>query len=384
MLTQGWRRYNIPEVTKGHWEESPGFVELGQEINGSVRGLFRKKGMPGSKVSILSMDTGYGNEVITDEQGNFSIAGLDFPDHTQFVLQALSNKSDDRVELWVKEDEFPSVVADHLPLASLPIVEQPFSSDSVYQTGEEWKNGMRMIRLQEVEIKARRTEIQSNPYYRLSDHSFDSRKIKEIDATCVHELLRRIPGVIVQDDKVIIRGTSSIYGKPYAAIAIDGVIIESFNEEDDFHKAIDFDLDQINMADIERVDVYKTGNSIIWGTRGGKGVVAFTTKKGQFDPSLVDQIKYNTKRIRPLGYLVPAEFYSPKYETEEKRTNGIPDTRSTLFWNPNVNTAEDGKVSLDFYTSDISAGFSVVIEGITREGMIIHTCKSYPGYLPNS
>jgi outer membrane receptor protein involved in Fe transport len=128
--------------------------------------------------------------------------------------------------------------------------------------------------------------------------------IKEIDATCVHELLRRIPGVIIQDDKVIIRSATSIYGKPYAAIAIDGVIIDSFKEENDFDKFSDFDLDQINMVDIERVDVFKTGNSIIWGARGGKGVISFTTKKGTFDPSQVDKIKFNTKTKTEMFLLI--------------------------------------------------------------------------------
>ncbi|MDR2627986.1 MAG: hypothetical protein LBC40_08145, partial [Dysgonamonadaceae bacterium] len=39
MLTQGWRRYNMPEIAKGNWEASRGFIESGQEISGSVKGL---------------------------------------------------------------------------------------------------------------------------------------------------------------------------------------------------------------------------------------------------------------------------------------------------------------------------------------------------------
>jgi hypothetical protein len=369
MLTQGWRRYNLPEIMKGHWEESRGFVELGQEISGSVKGLISGKGIAGSRVSLLSLDNMYADETVTDEKGHFSFVGLDFPDKTNFILQAFSNKGSERVNLSVQEDEFPPVERGFFPGF---MEENPGLDKETYREREELVNGVKVIHLQEVEVKAKRAETSNNAYFRMADNSFDRKKIEEIDATCVHELLRRIPGVIVRDDKAIVRSPVSIYGKPYAAIAIDGVIVESFAEENDFDKYTDFDLDQINMADIERVDVYKTGNTVIWGARGGKGVISFTTKRGDFDPSKTDRVRFNTKKISPLGYTVPAEFYSPKYETEEQKANGIPDLRTTLLWKPNIHTNESGFASFDFYTSDQPAIYSVLIEGITTNGAIIH------------
>ncbi|KAA6351360.1 hypothetical protein EZS27_001323 [termite gut metagenome] len=382
MLTQGWRRYNLPEIMKGNWETSPGFIELGQEISGSVKGLILKKGIANSRVSLLSLDNGYTNEVTTDDKGNFTINGLDFPNNTDFVVQVLSKKGNDRLELSIKEDEFPSVEPVFFSISTMEQISSPkiLMQENIYWTGEEFINGTRIIHLREVEVKAKRKENSTDAYFRMADNSFDQKKIEEIGATCIHELLRRIPGVVIQDEKVIIRGTTSIYGKPYAAIAIDGVIVESFDAENDFDKNTDFDLDQINMMDIERVDVYKTGNSIIWGARGGKGVVSFTTKKGNFDPSKIDKTRFNTKRIKPLGYIVPDEFYSPRYETETQKANFTPDLRSTLFWKPNTNTDEDGKASLDFYTSDNISSYSVVVEGITNKGLIIHKVGQVNSY----
>jgi hypothetical protein len=373
MLTQGWKRYNIPEIGKGNWEKSKGFIELGQEISGSVKGLIRGKGIANCKVSILSLENRYADETTTDENGDFSFVGLDFPDKTEFIVQAFSSKGGDRVNLLVREDEFPKIERNFFPA---PFTKPSDWKENSYFAREEFFNGAKIIRLQEVEIKAKPRETPANPYFRLADASFDRKKIEEIDATCVHELLRRIPGITIQDDKVIVRGTTSIYGKPYAAIAIDGVIVESFAEENDFNKFTDFDLDQINLMDIERVDVYKTGKTILWGTRGGKGVVAFTTKKGDFNPSQIDKTRFNTKKIRPLGYIVPAEFYSPKYETEAQKTNSVPDLRTTVFWKPNIHTDEDGRASFDFYTSDHPTSYSIVIEGITNTGAIIHKVVS--------
>ena len=42
----------------------------------------------------------------------------------------------------------------------------------------------------------------------------------------------------------------------------------------------DFDLDNIQLSDVERVDVFKTGSTAIWGAIGGMGVISITTKKG--------------------------------------------------------------------------------------------------------
>jgi hypothetical protein len=375
MLTQGWRRYNIPEIMKGKCEESRGFIESGQEIAGSVKGLIRGKGIANSKVRILSLENRYADETTTDEKGNFSFVGLNFPNKMNFIVQAFSSKGDERVNLQVQEDEFPS--AEHVFFPALPVKQLDLPQNAVGE-GEEFIQGMKMIYLQEVEIKAKTKpkESSGNFYSKMADTSFDSKKIEELNATCIHELLRRIPGVTIQDEKAIVRGSTSIYGKPYAAIAIDGIIVESFAEENDYNKYTDFDLDQINMMDIERVDVFKTGTTALWGSRGGNGVVSFTTKKGNFNPSQIDRTRFNTKRISPLGYIVPDEFYSPKYETEAQKSNGVPDWRATLFWGPNIYAGEDGYASFDFYTSDSPSGYSVVIEGMTTTGEIIHFSRN--------
>jgi hypothetical protein len=354
---------------KGNCETSRGFIELGQEISGSVKGLIRGKGIANSHVRILSLENRYAGETTTDENGEFAFTGLDFPNKTNFIVQAFSGKGDDRVYLQIREDEFPPAEHVFFPAS---LLKQPDKLENTAGKSEEFIRGAKMIHLQEIEVKAKVKKSSGDFYSRMADTSFDSKKIEELNATCVHELLRRIPGITIRDDKAIVRGATSIYGKPFAAIAIDGIIVESFAEENDYDKNTDFDLDQINMMDIERIDVFKTGSTVIWGSRGGNGVVSFTTKKGNFNPSQTDKTRFNTKRISPLGYIVPDEFYSPKYETEAQRSSSVPDERTTLFWRPNIQSDEEGTASFDFYTSDSLSGYSIVIEGITRTGEMIY------------
>jgi hypothetical protein len=53
----------------------------------------------------------------------------------------------------------------------------------------------------------------------------------------------------------------------------------------------------------------------------------------------------------------------------------IPDFRNTLYWNPSVKPDVDGKVKIDFWTSDISDEYEVNIQGITPEGKTISLVK---------
>lgn len=67
------------------------------------------------------------------------------------------------------------------------------------------------------------------------------------------------------------------------------------------------------------------------------------------------------------GYQRYREFYQPDYEAvpEEKK---FPDLRSTLVWNPEIITNQEGKARVEFYTSDITGKFKGVLEGLDGYG----------------
>ena len=64
---------------------------------------------------------------------------------------------------------------------------------------------------------------------------------------------------------------------------------------------------------------------------------------------------------------IPNQFHLPDYSKED---NNGPDTRTTLFWTPNLNTDATGKTSFEFFTSDIKSDFTIVVQGLD-----IHTLK---------
>ncbi|MDR0824287.1 MAG: TonB-dependent receptor plug domain-containing protein, partial [Prevotella sp.] len=374
MLTQGWRRYNIPKIIRGNLEESTGFIELGQEISGVVKGLIRTKGVANAKVNIISMKNLYFNEVATDENGGFAFTGLNFPDNTEFILQAHSAKGSDRVKLITNEDEFPPVESGYV---HIPIVKQDAAEpeeEMLYRAGEEFINGIRLIRLKDIEVSAtRKKKEQPDAFQRMADRSYDTKWFEEHMVSSLVDVLYHTAGVRVDvvNRKVIVRSPSSIhYGETGAAFAINGLILES-DEGNRDSNGLPYELSMLNINDIERVDIFSSGSSVIWGSRGGSGVISITTKSGQSDPDrYINQ--FNVNRIRPLGYFIPTEFYSPVYKAEEQQTSGLLDYRTTLFWKPNIDTNKNGAASFDFYASDKPTTYMVVIEGITRDGHIIY------------
>ena len=73
----------------------------------------------------------------------------------------------------------------------------------------------------------------------------------------------------------------------------------------------------------------------------------------------------------PLGYQQPVEFYSPRYETLESKHLTIPDFRTTIFWKPDIVISDTDEATFDFYTSDFTTTYSIVIEGLTTDCRII-------------
>ena len=128
------------------------------------------------------------------------------------------------------------------------------------------------------------------------------------------------------------------------------------------------DIDQINPSDIAQIDIIKGAN--IFGMQGGGGVISIFTKTID-DYKNDDHNALTIKSISPLGYQQSVEFYSPKYDSQEKRNATVPDLRTTIYWQPIVQTDEQGEVSFEFYTADEQTSYTVIIEGLADDGCII-------------
>ena len=96
LLTQGWRRYDVPELMKKEYVEPQYPLEVGQEITGRISksGLWnRKKKLSRYEMRMIVPSLHYVTKCAVDDTGAFALNGFDFPDSTLYVLRPATASS---------------------------------------------------------------------------------------------------------------------------------------------------------------------------------------------------------------------------------------------------------------------------------------------------
>lgn len=329
-----WNRYRMADVIRGECKKGKIGIEKSAVIRGRVETLVGHKAIKEGIVNLISPDKGFYAVTKTDVQGRFSFEGIDFPEGTQYVLNAFTKAGKSWVKLLLDEEEFPAYKG------QLPPFEWTSNDTTRVDATLELPKGS--IQMEEINIFSHQPTYssRSDAYARTADFSFGLRDIESIGATCLHELLRRVPSVTVELGKCYVRGGTAVDGKRPAAIAIDGIFVND-----------DYDLDNIQMSDVERVDVFKGGSTVIWGAIGGMGVISITTKKGDFKAASVPLT--NTKTFTTLGYQIP-QSYTPNAHTP--------------VWLPSLR----GSSFRLLLPAEYRSNYRIIVEGVTSEGRIIH------------
>lgn len=357
MLTHGWRRYSIPEILKGKMEKPEIPIETSQTIYGSVKSLLAGKPIENSEIMLY---TSHGDLATAeaDENGNFLFTNFEFADSTMYLINALGKKGKTNVELIIKEEEFPKL--QNLPLN---IIEKEEIHD-FYKKAEQramYDEDMRMVQLDEVTVTAQRNAKKDEARLKFwanasSDATVYREDIEKRRTTNLMTLLSTIAGVRTQGSNAYIRDSNAP-----ALIIIDGLTMDDSGIAP---------LKTIDIEDVEAIDVFKGASASVFGLRGGNGVVSITTKRGG-DATFRQHKRFNFSAFQLLGHQQPIEFYAPKYDTPTAKNLTNPDFRTTLCWKPNVVVTNNKNASFDFYTSDYSTTYSVVIEGVTSDGKIV-------------
>lgn len=73
-------------------------------------------------------------------------------------------------------------------------------------------------------------------------------------------------------------------------------------------------------------------------------------------------------KSQPVKYYRARTFYAPQYTGKSAHPELRDDFRSTIYWNPAVQTDQNGQAELSFYNSDQITTFKIVAEGISQQG----------------
>ena len=146
------------------------------------------------------------------------------------------------------------------------------------------------------------------------------------------------------------RATDDFYQSPLKTmVLINGLLIQDHSPLNDFNA---FEIQYINVIK----EKYYYGGSVF------QGVVSIITVDSKY------QDKIKPSHIKPIKIDNPElEKTYHKVDYTNNNLNHIPDFRTQLFWEPNLNITSPN-ILLDFFTSDESGVYEITLEGISNNG----------------
>ena len=376
MCTQGWRRYNITELAKGRLAEPAFPIEMGMEISGRVQSVLNGRAVAGIEVTATSLTGGSHSTGQTDREGRFYLSVGELPNNAHYVVGVDAKKGMTRMDLILDVETFP-----HKTLPNTPSVEIDKTKFTQYVQKTEWQHAyedtIQTTQLSAAVVTVQRKTPQKSQLYTEPDATMTEEQIKKVFAKSVYDLIALLPGVQVFPPSVNAPGNNDPLGvrKPPPTIVMRSArTLSSPSPPLILVDNIPFDIDyleQINVYDIEQIDIISGTSAAVFGSRAWGGAIAIFTKSGH-SPVSKNVQPFHIKTFTLLGYQLPIEFYAPKYETQAQRNNPKPDLRTTIHWQPVVQTDDRGVASFEFYTADKNTSYTVVIEGLSDDGTIIY------------
>ncbi|MES2429016.1 MAG: carboxypeptidase regulatory-like domain-containing protein [Bacteroidota bacterium] len=371
MLTQGYSRFEWNSLNNDVNNKPKFQVEgLGVTISGSVKTLTHQA-LPNAVVLLVSTNARINKTTIADANGRFKFDNLVFADSAKFAVQAKGAQNSDHA----------IITLDSIPQMTINSRQNLTDINSIRQTIKKAEQDGKPLQLtglhvlKQVNIKAVKNNNDKNisiqGMFKLPDEESADKIIKvpdnEPSLTLAMFLQARIPGVSVENDaqgfKQLVEMRSSIDVDPSSnkpvdhdvlSVILDGRLLRSNSEVDEVLSG------SLLPQDVARILVVRTNRAMV--SYGGKAIYIITKP-----PSARKQYNPNIANITPKGFNKVRQFYSPRYDGPNSNTK-LPDLRTTIFWDPYVNTDVKGKAMLDFFNADGSGTYRVVIEGINAAG----------------
>lgn len=328
MLTSSWRHMPWQTIM----QKSPTIVRFPIEHGLVISGTLTNAGKPVPHGKVTLMKSAGGLEMVTgtsDELGRFRFDSLYLQDSTKLLIQART--AGDKKNVKIKIDQTPSQgvtidkdYPDNVLDVDGKLIE--YMRERGALLNEQIKKGLlsSITNIEEVRIKVRRVRGNLMTNYGIADRIFTS---KDLDSA----------GFLSTVLNGQVRGDYTKY-----KIILDGILMEQESR---------MLLMQLDPAEIERIEVVSPSLLVI------------TSKKN----TGYSKISYapGVATITPIGFSYSDIFHSPDYDSKK---DGRFDSRSTIYWNPNLTVSENGKVKVQYFNADIPGNYRVIIEGVGGNG----------------
>lgn len=373
MLTQGYRKFTLNDF---YQPIPPKYVAEGIGINvtGIVKTLGNKP-LPGSRVSLIALNSGIMEDAKTDQNGRFKVEGMMIDEGVRFNVQARSPKGSERVEVSIDQSVFPEISINK---------NGPSFNDHQYQISQYQSDPLpfkvdRSRRLKEINIQAKRLEsvkfTTQGPVQVPEGHADQTVVLTNPESCatlgiCLQGKIHGVTFMKLEDNEVVNYPHSRQLGldnNSQMLVPMD-VYVDGRKITDTTEMAEIFDGNNIDPSNIGKIEVVRTNvaliNSFIKDSKNGaKSALLIITKRHDKRDQIYTP---NVAKFIPQGFSRSREFYSPKYEVVTNERNS--DFRSAIYWNPELIANKDEPLKFNFYTSDLNGNYRMTVEGIDEEG----------------
>lgn len=364
MLSQGYRRFAWKQLLDNNAAVTTNKFEAEKYVN--IAGMLQTKaGQPLANNTIMLIE-GNGASVLTqttDQQGRFNFANMAFYSNTRFILKAPTSATGKNSVILTLD----KAIAPVLPSTGNSI-EAKYNSNADILASLENNQGQGTVTASN-EPGGVLLKIGNDG--QTKDNTARSSKIGGSgNADQVVSSGQFLPGPTLSGAlNGILRGVEFSGGTPYLKssqtvnagsvgaepmlVMIDGAQIS--------------DVDVIDPLGVESVEVLRGPNAGIYGVRGASGVLIITSKQINSGYTPNKETSPGIFSINPVGFYKAREFYSPAY-TADQQSNAAADTRTTIFWKPDVTTDASGNATFNYFNADGAGTYRVVVEGIDNKG----------------
>src|SRR5690606_35147475 len=365
LLTQGYRRFSYDAILADNYPQVHFFPEQGIEISGILR-LNNGKPVVNGGLLLSIPDRSFRTDVYTDERGRFVFKDLQFTDSARVTINARGNDNYRNMVISIDPTQFPGIDTTGYRADDVLNIDQRLTgyldnSRNEYRTS---------ILLEEVEVTASSRPSFSHKDYPaisglgMADHQISADRLKGCNnlIMCLQTALTGIT-YDAQSQLFFITRDYNAGGRIPVQFFVNGMAMDVPA------------LNGIMPSEVEGIEFFLRDElGTVSRMYQNNGVVSIYTKKVEKAPRMsLSQIesllpKSNIIDLTPLGYIEQRKFYVPKYDTPERRA--VNDIRTTVYWNPDVKTGEDGRAQLEFYNADGKGSYRVVVEGVDTHGNI--------------
>ncbi|HLN73558.1 MAG TPA: hypothetical protein VK205_09705, partial [Prolixibacteraceae bacterium] len=355
MLTHGYRYFEWKQVMDNQQPAISFQPESGIQLKGTVLSDLLHKPVPNANITMMTVKSLLSlQEQTSDSTGHFVFPDLFFNDTLEVVLQM--RKENGKAVSGIKIDSTSSIS----PKASILPLTYDYSKENVSQT---------VTYLSDLSPEFLNRKWHLSDTILLGDVNVKSWKKKKWDG---------IVRPYVDADKVIeFSKLDNVYSDPLETLEMNSPLYRLWSNRPggcavfvDGFPDYSGVLGSVPSSWIDKVELVR----MAWRPHEGYGPAAyFYLKRG-----IINEEKEYSPGIRPvnlIGFSVVRNYYSPQYDGTAN--NEKSDFRSSLYWNPAIETDSEGLTWVSFYNSDQTGEVKIVVEGITKDGKICRGVYKY-------